>query len=78
MSDTAYCYHCGRPHPKTEMRQLRTKGGSRRWRCIESIRATKRSVAERDAFGRQVTAMNSNKQSIIAKASQNPELHRAA
>ncbi len=67
MSDSVYCYHCGRPHPKEEMRRINTKGGSR-WRCIKSIRATKRSVAERDAFGRKVTAMNSSKQSQIAKA----------
>jgi hypothetical protein len=67
MSETAYCYHCGRPHPKEEMRQIHTKSGSR-WRCIKSIAATKQGVAARDAFGRQVSAMNSTKQSQIAKA----------
>ena len=67
MSDTIFCYHCGRPHPKEEMRLLHTKTG-KRWRCISSIRATKRAVSERDAFGKRVTAMNSNKQSIRAAA----------
>lgn len=68
MSDTVYCYHCGREHPREEMRRIHTKGGSR-WRCLKSIRATRRSVAERDAFGKQVTAMNSSKLSATAKAS---------
>ena len=57
MSDTEYCYHCGTRHPRTEMRQIETKTG-KRWRCIKSIEATKRSMAEREAFGRQMTAMN--------------------
>ena len=73
MSDTAYCYHCGRHHPKQEMRQIHTKAGSR-WRCIKSIAATKRSVAERDAFGKQVTTMNSAEQRARSKAVLNPEL----
>ncbi len=54
---TAYCYHCGKHHPIEEMRQLMTKTG-KRWRCIKSIEATKRSVAEREAFGKQMTAIN--------------------
>ena len=70
MSDTIFCYHCGRPHPKEEMRLLHTKTG-KRWRCLKSIRATKKGVAERDAFGRRVTAINSNKQSIRAAAMRN-------
>jgi hypothetical protein len=57
MADTAYCYHCGTHHPKEEMRQISTKGG-KRWRCIKSIEATKRDKAERDAFGRAVSAIN--------------------
>ena len=72
MSDTAYCYHCGRPHPKEEMRQIHSKGG-KRWRCIKSIQATKQGIAARDAFGRQVTAMNSTKQSDRVKAALNQE-----
>lgn len=57
MSDTAYCYHCGTHHPKEEMRQIETKGG-KRWRCIKSIEATKQGRKEREAFGRQTTAIN--------------------
>lgn len=66
MSDTAYCYHCGRDHPRQEMRLI-TTGGGRRWRCRKSILATRRSVAERDAYGRQVTANNSALQSQRAQ-----------
>jgi len=55
---TAYCYHCGTHHPIEEMRQIATKGGGKRWRCIKSIQATKKAIAERDAFGKQVTAIN--------------------
>ncbi len=54
---TAYCYHCNTHHPIDEMRQILTKG-SKRWRCIKSIEATKNGPAERAAFGRQMTAIN--------------------
>jgi hypothetical protein len=57
MTETAYCYHCGTRHPTAEMRQIETKAG-KRWRCIKSIEATKRSAAERDSFGRRVSAEN--------------------
>ncbi len=69
--DTAFCYHCRRHHPLVEMRQIASKGG-KKWRCIKSIQATKQGIAARDAFGRQVTAMNSTKQSQIVKATLNP------
>ena len=39
------------------MRQIETKAG-KRWRCIRSIQATHKSPQARDAFGRQVSAMN--------------------
>ena len=39
------------------MRQIETKAG-KRWRCIKSIEATKRSTAERDTFGKRVSAEN--------------------
>ena len=58
MSDTHFCYHCARHHPSEEMRQIETKGG-RKWRCIKSIQATKKDVAQRDAFGKTITAVNS-------------------
>ena len=57
MSQTAYCYHCGTNHPIEEMRHLETKGG-KRWRCIKSIEAAKQSRKEREAFGRQTSALN--------------------
>lgn len=57
MSQTAYCYHCGRHHPVEEMRQIATKAG-KKWRCLKSIKATKLGVAQRDAFGRGVTELN--------------------
>jgi len=70
---TLYCYHCGRHHPRHEVRQIETKGG-KKWRCIKSIEATKRGTAERDAFGKQVTAINSSQQRERQKAMLNPEL----
>ncbi len=73
MSDTLYCYHCGRHHPREEMRQIETKGG-KRWRCIQSIEATKRGAAERDAFGKSVSAVNSAQQREKMKTMLNPEL----
>jgi hypothetical protein len=57
MTEAAYCYHCGVRHPKAEMRQIETKAG-KRWRCLKSIHATKRSTAERDGFGKRVSAEN--------------------
>ncbi len=56
-SETLYCYHCGRHHPREEMRQIETKSG-KKWRCIKSIQATRRSSAQRDAFGKTVTTIN--------------------
>jgi len=57
MSDTIFCYHCRMHHPKEEMRQIKTKGG-KRWRCIKSIEAAKRDKDAREAFGRQMSALN--------------------
>ena len=76
MSDTLYCYHCGRHHAREEMRQVETKGG-KKWRCIKSIEATKRGKAERDAFGKTVTEINSTKQRELVKAMRNSELKAA-
>ena len=39
------------------MRLHETKGG-KRWRCINSIEATKKNSAERDAYGRQISTIN--------------------
>ena len=66
-TETAYCYHCGRHHPRQEMRQIETKNG-KKWRCIQSIEATKKSAAQRDAFGKSVTAMNTSENQARVKA----------
>ena len=73
MSDTAYCYHCGTHHPKEEMRQIETKGG-KRWRCIRSIEATKQGPEAREAFGREVTAINKAEAQDKAKGALNMNL----
>jgi len=49
------------------MRQIFTKGGNR-WRCIKSIQAIKKTAAERDAFGKRVSAANTEMQSLKAKS----------
>ncbi len=65
--ETIYCYHCGRHHPRPEMRQIETKGG-KKWRCIQSIQATKKSSAQRDAFGKTVTAINTSENQARIKS----------
>jgi len=57
MSETAFCYYCGARHPVEEMRRILTKGG-KRWRCIKSIEGAKADIAERDTFGKEITAIN--------------------
>jgi len=57
MTDTIFCYHCRTRHPVDEVRKISTKAGNR-WRCIKSIVATRNSLREREAFGRQTTAFN--------------------
>ena len=66
-SETIYCYHCGRHHPREEMRQLETKSG-KKWRCIKSIEATKITSAQRDAFGKTVTAINTSENKARIKS----------
>jgi len=67
MTATRYCYHCGKSHPEDEMRQIKT-GAGMKWRCLKSIKAIKKTAAERDAFGKQVTANNSTQQSAKVKS----------
>ena len=57
MAEMMYCYHCRAHHPKEEMRRLDTKTGIR-WRCIRSIEATKRSLDAREAYGKEISALN--------------------
>jgi hypothetical protein len=70
MTETLYCYHCRLRHPKEEMRLIETKTG-KRWRCIKSIEATKRGREAREAFGREVTAINKAEAQNKAKMSLN-------
>jgi hypothetical protein len=67
MSEKLYCYHCGTFHPKEEMRQVESKG-RKRWRCIASILAARKGMAERDAFGRRVSAANKAEAQAILRA----------
>lgn len=71
-SETIYCYHCGRHHPRQEMRQIETKGG-KKWRCIKSIQATKKSSTLRDAFGKTVTTINRAENQTRIKARQDAD-----
>lgn len=77
MSETIYCYHCGRRHPSDEMRQIETKAG-KKWRCIKSILATKITSAQRDAFGKAVTTINKSENQARTKARLNAERLLAA
>jgi hypothetical protein len=65
--ENIYCYHCGRHHPREEMRQIETKGG-KKWRCIKSIEATKKTSSQRDAFGKTVTTINKAENQARIKA----------
>jgi hypothetical protein len=56
--ETKFCYHCRTRHPIEDMRLIVTKTG-KRWRCIQSIKATQKSQEARAEFGRQVSQMNS-------------------
>ena len=54
------------------MRQIETKNG-KKWRCIQSIEATKKSAAQRDAFGKSVTAINTSENQARIKSRLNVE-----
>jgi len=71
-SENVYCYHCGRQHPIGEMRRIETRG-VKKWRCIKSIEATKKSSAERDAFGKTVSEINKSENQARIKARLNAE-----
>ena len=76
-AENIYCYHCGRHHPSGEMRQIETKNG-KKWRCIKSIEATKKSSSQRDAFGKTVTMINKSENQARIKARLNAERLLAA
>ena len=69
MSETVYCYHCGRRHQLAEMRRVHC-GQIMRWRCLRSIEATKGTQAQRDAFGQATREANQRKKIL----SGNPRL----
>jgi hypothetical protein len=71
-SENIYCYHCGRHHLRDEMRQIETKTG-KRWRCIKSIAATRITSAQRDAFGKTVSAINASENQARTKSRVNAE-----
>ena len=59
MAETSllYCYHCRKHHARNEVRRVWTAAGFR-WRCIASIRESRRPTNERDAYGRAKTQEN--------------------
>ncbi len=57
MNDTVFCYHCRREHARADVVQVETRG-VKRWRCRRSIAQGRRSVGERDAFGKTVSELN--------------------
>ena len=72
MSTTLYCYHCRTYHARDAMRLLVSKTG-KRWRCIRSIELARRAVAEREAFGRRMSAINKAEIEEKTRKSSNPE-----
>ncbi len=59
------------------MRQIETKGG-KKWRCIKSIEATKKTSTQRDAFGKTVTTINKAENQARIKARMDSERLTAA
>ncbi|TRZ89779.1 MAG: hypothetical protein D4R84_17280 [Rhodocyclaceae bacterium] len=57
------------------MRQIETKNG-KKWRCIQSIQATKKSTEQRDAFGKSITAHQHVGESGATLPSAQAEAHR--
>lgn len=66
MSDTVFCYHCRREHARADVVQVETHG-VKRWRCRRSIALGRRSVGERDAFGKAVSEINRRCSEAIAR-----------
>lgn len=57
MAQKVFCYHCRIHHSLEHMGRVETKRGPR-WRCLRTIHAAQRSMAERDAFGRDQSEAN--------------------
>lgn len=62
MTKTIYCVRCRKSHTEDEMQLVSTKIGLQ-WRCKKGIEAQKKTTAERDAFGKQISAANRKKTS---------------
>lgn len=69
MMETKFCYCCRVHHPIDQMRLFPTRQGQR-WRCTRSIEAAIKSKDEREAFGREQTAMNQEAAQRAAQYSQ--------
>jgi hypothetical protein len=54
------------------MRLIASKIG-KRWRCLRSIELAKNSMAEREEFGRLVSAINMEEANEKIRSSSNPE-----
>lgn len=74
MSQQQYCYHCRSYHDVSVMRQV-VCGSALRWRCVRSIEGAKRSSRERDAFGKTMTAQNSQAARELAKRARHREFY---
>lgn len=57
MSDKVFCYHCRSYHTSEQVRLIQTKNG-KRWRCKQSLQASRASTEARDAFGEAVRRQN--------------------
>lgn len=57
MTTMRFCYCCRVHHAEEQMRLFTTRQGMR-WRCLRSIAAATQPADQREAFGRQQTAIN--------------------
>ena len=57
MSEKVYCYHCRSYHTSEQVRLVQTKNG-KRWRCKQSLQASRSNTEARDAFGESVRRQN--------------------
>lgn len=69
MPEMLFCYCCRVHHPREQMRLFQTRHGPR-WRCLRSIADARRPCAERDAFGRQQSAINREQARLEAERTQ--------
>lgn len=58
MPEEKFCSNCRKSHPVEEMKQVSTGSGRKVWKCLKAIAINKKSVAERDEFGRSNSKAN--------------------